>query len=98
MHEPTSGLVGTYLSKTIGNFLGIRYSWSVNIIYTRTNSSTILHTISEHSKKLLIRAGVLNGDDIGIHVNDGMDDVIEVGIAHVRMDLHHIQNSQYRIN
>jgi hypothetical protein len=30
---------------------------------------------------------VLDGDDIGVHVNDGFDDVVEVGVAHVGVDL-----------
>ena len=59
----------------------------MDVVDTRANASTVLHTLTEDGEELLVRPGVLDGDHIGVHVNDGVDDVVEVGVAHVGVDL-----------
>ncbi len=42
---------------------------------------------AEGFEQLHLRARGLDGDDIGIHRRDGLDDVVELAVAHVRVDL-----------
>ena len=59
----------------------------MDVIDTWADASAVLHTLTEYGEELLIGTGVLDGDNIGIHVNDGVDDIVEVGVAHVCVDL-----------
>ena len=59
----------------------------MDVIDAGADSSTILHSLAEDGEELFVRAGVLNGDNISIHVDDGVDKVGEVGVAHVGVDL-----------
>jgi len=62
-------------------------SWRVDVIDTWADASTVLHTLMEYGEELFIRTRILDGDNIGIHVDDGVDDIVEVGVAHVCVDL-----------
>lgn len=81
-----------HLSRPHNQLLSGRDTRRVDVVHAGTDSSGVLHTLSEDGQQLLIRARVLDGDDIGIHVDDGVDDVIEVGVAHVGVDLQNNNN------
>ncbi len=83
----------SYFACTVSHFLEPRHTWRVDVINTRTNASTIDHSLSENWQEFLIWSRVLNCDDISIHIDDGVNDIIKVGVAHVGMDLHSIQQS-----
>jgi hypothetical protein len=76
-----------HLVDTVSNLLCGGDPGRVDVIDTRANASSVCYTLTEDREELLIRPGVLNGDDISIHVNDGEDDVVEVRVAHVGVDL-----------
>ncbi len=76
-----------HLVDAVRNLLCGRDPWGVDVIDTRANASTILHTLTEDREQLLIGPGVLDGDHISVHVDDGVDDVVEVRVAHVGVDL-----------
>ena len=76
-----------HLVDSVSNLFCRRYSWGVDVVNTRPDSCTVLHSLTEHGKELLVGTGVLNCDHIGIHVDDGVDNVIEVRVAHVGVNL-----------
>ena len=49
--------------------------------------------IDEHPQKLGIRLGVFDGQDIGIKGGDGVEEVLELGVAEVRVDLGRVLNT-----
>ncbi len=46
----------------------------------------------EGFEQIQLRAGGLDGDDVGIEAGNVLDDVIELGIAHVGVDLRGVAN------
>jgi hypothetical protein len=76
-----------HLVDAVRNLLRGRDPGGVDVVDTRTNASTILHTLAEDREQLLVGPGVLDGDHIGVHVYDGVDDVVEVRVAHVGVNL-----------
>ncbi|WVZ59997.1 hypothetical protein U9M48_010074, partial [Paspalum notatum var. saurae] len=73
---------GKHLVDAVCNLLSGGDPGRVNVVDAGSNTSTILHTLTEDRQELLIRSGVLDGDHISIHVNNGVDNIIEVGVAH----------------
>ena len=67
----------------------------MNVVDTGADSGTVLHTLTEDREELLVRARVLDGDNISIHVDDRVDNVVEVGIAHMGMDLQVLQKNKF---
>lgn len=49
--------------------------------------------VNEDLEELGIRLGVLNGEDIGIEGSDGVEEVLELGVAEVRVDLGRVLNT-----
>ena len=78
---------GKHLVDAVSNLLCGGDPGRVDVIDTRANASSVCHALAEDGEELLIGPGVLNGDDISVHVNDGVDDVVEVRVAHVSVDL-----------
>jgi hypothetical protein len=59
----------------------------VDVIDTGADACIVDYALTEEWEKLLVWPRVLDGDHISVHVNDGLDDVVEVGGAHVGVDL-----------
>ena len=66
-----------------------RLKWDAPII----RSNTVLHSLTEQWTELLIRSEILDCDHINVHVNDRVDNVIEVRAAHVGVDLGSVLNT-----
>ena len=49
--------------------------------------------VHEGFEQLHVRAGGLDGDDVGIQRGDGVDDVVEFAVAHVGVDLRFIPHA-----
>uniref|UniRef100_J3LR98 SHSP domain-containing protein n=1 Tax=Oryza brachyantha TaxID=4533 RepID=J3LR98_ORYBR len=78
---------GKHLVDAVGDLLGGGDSGGVDVVHTRANASSVLDALTEDGQELLVGPGVLDGDHIGVHVDDGVDDVVEVRVAHVSVDL-----------
>ena len=64
----------------------------MDVIYTRANLIRIAKLL-ECRKQLHVALGRLNGDDVSIETLDGWEDVIEVGVAEMRVSLRRILNT-----
>mmetsp|Transcript_39616 Transcript_39616/g.69194 ORF Transcript_39616/g.69194 Transcript_39616/m.69194 type:complete len:462 (-) Transcript_39616:376-1761(-) len=58
----------------------------VDVIDAWTDLVGVLEAV-ESIQQLHVRARGLNRDDVGVHVGDGRDDVVELRVAHVGVDL-----------
>ena len=64
----------------------------VDVIDTRANFVRVAELL-EGVQDLEVRLGGFNGDDIGIERLDGREDVVEVGVAEVRVGLERVGNT-----
>lgn len=58
----------------------------VNVVDTGTNVARVL-VLNEDLEELGVGLGVLNGENVGIESGDGVEEVLELGVAEVRVDL-----------
>ena len=79
---------GKHFLRPLGDLFRGGDSGRVDVVDSRANAGSIFDSLTEHREELLIRARVFDGDHVRVHVNDRVDDVIEVRVAHVCMDLH----------
>lgn len=57
---------------------------------------TWVSLVNEDLQELSIRLGVLNGENVGIKSSDGMEEVLELGVAEVGVDLGGVLNTRDR--
>lgn len=65
---------------------------AVNVVHTRTNFIRV-REVAEGGQQLHVRARGLNGNDVRVQCRNAGHDVVEFGIAHVRMDLCAVANT-----
>lgn len=64
----------------------------VDVVDTRSDVSGV-GRVNEDAEELSVRLAVLNGQDIGIEGGDGVEEVLELRVAEVRVDLSGILNA-----
>lgn len=79
----------------VTNLLLARDTGRVDIIDTRSNVSGVCR-VNEDAEELGIRFAVLNGQDIGIESSNGVEEVLELGVAEMGVDLGGILNTSGR--
>jgi len=67
----------------------------VDVVDTWANL-TWVSLVNEDLQELSIRLGVLNGENVGIKSSDGMEEVLELGVAEVGVDLGGVLNTRDR--
>src|SRR3546814_13316781 len=67
----------------------------MDVIHPRTDVIRIMEVL-EGAQKLHIGPRRFYGDDVGIHGGYGLDDVVELGIAHMRVYLGRVLNASGR--
>ena len=65
---------------------------AVDIVDTRSDVAGVLR-VDEDLEELSIGLGVLDGEDIGIQGSDGVEEVLELRVAEVRVDLSGVLNA-----
>jgi hypothetical protein len=76
-----------HLVDAVGDLLSRRDPGGVDVVDTGADARAVLDALAEHGEQLLVGPRVLNGDHVRVHVDDRVDDVVEVGVAHVGVDL-----------
>jgi hypothetical protein len=73
--------------------LGLRGNTrAVDVVDTRADVAGV-SLVNEDLEELGVRLGVLDGEDIGIQGGDGVEEVLELGVAEVRVDLSRVLNT-----
>lgn len=81
-----------HLLDTVTDLLLTGNTRGVDVVNTRSNVSGI-SGVNEDAEQLGIRLAVLNGQDVGIESGNGVEEVLELGVAEVRVDLSGILNA-----
>src|SRR5712691_1473113 len=71
---------------------GVRHPRRVDVVYTRTDLVGIAE-LAEALEQLHVGARGLDGDHVGIERRDRGQDVVEFGVAHVRVDLRPVRDA-----
>ena len=61
-------------------------AWAVDVVHTWADVSWV-GLVDEDLEQLGIRLAVLDGQHVGIERSDGVEEVLELGVAEVRVDL-----------
>jgi hypothetical protein len=64
----------------------------MNVVNARANLVRVA-VLLEGVQKFHVTLGCLDGDDIGVKALDGREDIIEVGIAEVRVSLKSVRDA-----
>ena len=58
----------------------------MNVVHARANLVGVIEGF-EYIQQLHVRARAFYGDDIGVHVRNGFNDIVELGVTHVGVNL-----------
>jgi len=84
--------VGKHLLDALLDLLLAGDTRGVDVVDTRADVTGVSLVI-EDLQELSIRLAVLNGENIGIQSGDGVEEVLELGVAEVRVDLSAIRDA-----
>lgn len=85
-----------HLGDTVLDLLLAWDTWAVDVVDTRADVSWV-GLVDEDLEKLGVRLAVLDGQNVSIESGDGVEEVLEFGVAEVRVDLgaiHHTSSGQ----
>lgn len=71
------------------DFLFTRDAGRVNVVDTRSNVSWV-GFVNEDLEELSVALAVLNTENIGVQRGDGMEEILEFGVAEVGVDLRRV--------
>src|SRR3989441_7735450 len=71
---------------------GARHRGRVDVVDARPDLVGVL-VFLQSLEQLRARAGVLDGDDVGVHLLDHAEHVVELAVAHVRVDLGRVRHA-----